>query len=565
MKKRVLCLVLAMIMVLGLCACGAGEKAPEPETPAVEAPEVETPVQTSEDAEAAKDDFSEKVTLKALVYYKTGEKDWNEYYFVKQMEEKFNVDLEIEMIDSSIWKEKYPLLFASKDSLPDFIICNYGGAIDINLYGDQGYLVDLSDYVNAETAPNIMKMWEEAPSTKGVGSVSSGEVYAIVGSDNEPRGLDNCRFYINQDWAKAILGKLPENTDELYTYFKGVKEQDMDGDGDATNEIPLGGYYKQSNGINALTMLRNAFGLLDKNWQVGEDNVVFHTRSSDNYKEMLKYANKLYEEGLLDSEFFTQTSDQFSAKNSEYRYGAFGQWGAHNDRTGDDVSSMKYHVYAGMPVLTSPVNDQKVWSATDLKATGQITVMSNCKHVERVVAMADWLISEEGYLATQAGPQFGEDENYPDWGYTGEKHDWEVVDKDGKSLTYPDTYNDHNSFVYGERRPNGSSVPFYRYWSQTFSETSTGYHLQLATTVAHSEYYTVGYPVGATLTEEENDELSLLLTDIDSYIEEMESKMIMGELDIDATWESYLDGLNLRGIEDALKIKQVAYDRYLAQ
>ena len=71
--------------------------------------------------------------------------------------------------------------------------------------------------------------------------------------------------------------------------------------------------------------------------------------------------------------------------------------------------------------------------------------------------------------------------------------------------------------------------------------------------------------MGATLTEEENDELSLLLTDIDSYIEEMESKMIMGELDIDATWESYLDGLNLRGIEDALKIKQVAYDRYLAQ
>ncbi|MBQ7797266.1 MAG: hypothetical protein IJ374_12010 [Lachnospiraceae bacterium] len=569
MKKKLVSTLMAMSMVAGLCGCGANTEATTAATTAATAAATEAAketqaAETTAAEEVAANDFSEKVTLKALAYYKTGEKDWNEYYFVKKIEEKFNVDLQIEMIDSTVWKEKYPLLFASKDSLPDFIICNYGGAIDINLYGDQGYLADLTDYVNETTAPNIMKMWEESPSTKGVGSAATGEVYAIVGSDNEPRGLDNCRFFINKEWANEILGKLPENTDELYEYFVGVKEKDMDGDGDANDEIPLGGYYSMSNGINPLTMLRNAYGLLDKNWQVGDDGKVFHTRSSENYKEMLKYTNKLFEEGLLDNEFFTQTKDQFSAKNSEYLYGAFGAWGAHENRTGEDVTALKYHVYDGMPVLTSPVNDEKMWSATDLKATGQITVMSKCENVDRVVAIADWLISEEGYMATQAGPQFDEDEKYPDWGYTGEKHNWEVVDREGKNLTYPEAYNDHNSFVYGERRPNGSSVPFYRYWSQTFSETSTGYHLQLATTVAHSEYYTVGYPVGATLTQDENDELTLVMTDIDSFAEEMESKMIMGELDIDANWDAYLEGLKLRGIDTALQIKQDAYDRYVA-
>lgn len=75
----------------------------------------------------------------------------------------------------------------------------------------------------------------------------------------------------------------------------------------------------------------------------------------------------------------------------------------------------------------------------------------------------------------------------------------------------------------------------------------------------------VGYPTCVTKTQEETDELALLLTDIDSYTDEMESKMILGELDIDATWDTYLEGLSQRGIEDAVKIQQAAYDRYIAR
>lgn len=563
--KKLLAGAMAMCMLVGvLSGCGSADKdSVENSVHSSEgskSTEVVESVVESDPVREAVDDFSEKLTYEVIVCYGSGQKDWNEYYFVKQIEEKFNVDLQIEMIESTVWDEKISLRFASKD-LPDFII----GSVDTTVYGEQGFLVDLSEYITEETTSNIWKVWDEVPASRIIFSNNDGAVYGISGVDNELRELDSCRFFINAEWANTILGKLPETTDEFYTYLKGVKDQDMDGDGDPNNEIPLGGYYKQPTDINVLTVMRAAFGLVDKRWQVTDDGQVFFTRGTDNYKEMLKYVNTLYEEGLLDPEFFTQTSDQFNAKDSQYLYGAYGNYTSEWNKPAEDVESGVYRVYEGMPALTSSVNDTKMWPAKDFKPISQISVMSDCENVERVIAIADWLLSEEGFLAVMAGPQFGEDEKYPEWGYSGGAQDFLVIDENGEAGTFPEEYNDYFAFLYAERIPSVSMVPFYRNWAHQYDENVGDYWLTHCTVDAHQAYYKTGYPTAAKKTQEESDELSLLLTDINSYVDEMESKMILGELDVDATWDTYLEGLNQRGIEDALEIQQAAYDRYMAK
>ena len=495
-----------------------------------------------------------------LGYQRSGEGDWNDYYFVKQIEELFNVDLQIEMIGEDVWKEKLPLWFASND-LPDFILCNYGGGgVDTAMYAPQGYLAELSDYVSEETTPNIWKMWEEVPASKATVTLEDGGIYSINGVDNVEIELDYCRYYIREDWAKQILGKLPENTDELYEYLKAVNEHDMDGDGDPNNEIPIGGYYKQSTGINTLTMLRSAFGLTGKWWQVTEDGEVFYTRGVDNYKEMLKYTNKLYTEGLIDQEFFTQTEEQFSGK--VHQYGAYGAWGPSNYYSTEEVESKAYRVTAGMPVLTSPVNDTKMWPAYDMKVSGQITVMADCEYIDRVMAIADWLLSEEGFMATVAGPALGASDTYPEYGYTGGLQDYVVVDEEGNTGTFPEEYSTYDDFLYS-RRPKLSSVLFYRNWAQIYDENTSLYWQAACTSEVHKDYFFAGYPSSAVLTQAESQELDLLLVDIQSYTQEMESKMILGELDIDAYWDTYMEGLQQRGLDTAIQIKQDAYDRSL--
>lgn len=565
--QKILKLTLALcIITSSLAGCGnVGENSVKKSD--AYSKESETAVSSTvaahtEDAKEETDPFAEKVTLEVLVYHRTGEGDWNEYPFVKQVEELYNVDLQIEMISQEIWNEKIPLRFASKD-LPDFIICNASKSVDAALYGSQGFLADLTEYISEENTPNILKMFNEVESSKAYITSEDGAIYSMIGVDNEGVEVDGCRFYINEKWAMQVLGKLPENTDEFYEYLKGVKKQDVDGDGDPNNEIPLGGYYSMSTGINTMTMLRSAFGLLDKRWQVMEDGQVIYTRSSENYKEFLKYVNKLYEEELLDQEFFTQTADQYKAKHSQYLYGAFGDWGAHNSKPAEDTAAGVYKMYVGMPAMTSSVNDIKVWPKTDMKVSGQITVMKDCENIERVMAIIDWFLSEEGFLAVAGGPQYGEHEEYPEYGVTGGAQDYVFADKNGDEQAFPEEFDSRGDFLYGKMRPNLSSVPFYRNWVQIKQEGSTGEWLTLTTAGTHAEYFKPAYPAGAVMTQDESDEMSLLQVDIDSFTDEMESKMILGEVDIDEVWDTYLEGLEQRGIEAARQIKQDAYDRYV--
>ena len=42
----------------------------------------------------------------------------------------------------------------------------------------------------------------------------------------------------------------------------------------------------------------------------------------------------------------------------------------------------------------------------------------------------------------------------------------------------------------------------------------------------------------------------------------MESKMINGDLDIDATWDEYIKGLNDRKLDRYVELLQTAYDRW---
>ena len=78
------------------------------------------------------------------------------------------------------------------------------------------------------------------------------------------------------------------------------------------------------------------------------------------------------------------------------------------------------------------------------------------------------------------------------------------------------------------------------------------------------DYLKVGWPGTVKFTQEENDEISLLETDLRNYKETMESKMINGDLDIDATWDEYIKGLNDRKLDRYVELLQTAYDRWAA-
>ena len=65
-------------------------------------------------------------------------------------------------------------------------------------------------------------------------------------------------------------------------------------------------------------------------------------------------------------------------------------------------------------------------------------------------------------------------------------------------------------------------------------------------------------------TAEETDELNRIMTDINTYREEMTYKFITGQESLD-NFDAFVEQIKSQGIEDAIQIKQDALDRYLAR
>ncbi|WP_246218402.1 hypothetical protein [Litoribacterium kuwaitense] len=61
-------------------------------------------------------------------------------------------------------------------------------------------------------------------------------------------------------------------------------------------------------------------------------------------------------------------------------------------------------------------------------------------------------------------------------------------------------------------------------------------------------------------TVEENEQVSTILSDINTYVDEMEAAFITGEQDF-SQWEDYKKTLEQMGVQEYLDIAQTAYER----
>ena len=71
-------------------------------------------------------------------------------------------------------------------------------------------------------------------------------------------------------------------------------------------------------------------------------------------------------------------------------------------------------------------------------------------------------------------------------------------------------------------------------------------------------------PNGVTVDAEANETLSSLAADIMTYADSCIPKFILGDMDIETEWDSYIATLESMGIAECVQIKQDAYDNYIS-
>lgn len=524
--KKMLCLALAMTMGLStvLVGCKSGEKEAAKTTVSTSFNKTGYPIS------------KEKVNLKMAASRRSDIKNFNEIKFFKDIEEKTNVHVEWNSIQDEAWKEKLGLMFASND-LPDAFYGNWALTdIDILKYSQQGQLIPLEKLIN-DYAPNVKKILDSNPDYKKLLTAPDGHIYGLPVIDEGYYHTTDA-LMINKKWLNAVGMQVPTTPEEFYNVLKAFKGKDLNGNG-KNDEMPMS--FRFDHNTNGIYSMFGAFGLLDSRDHIvmDGDKVVF-TANKPEYKEAIKYFHKLFAEGLIDPESFTHDNKVMTSKqmNNPPIVGVSMAWSPVSFNA--DISKSEY---IGIPPLKGPKG--QLWNEQPfgLRGKGAFAITSACKTPEVAIRWADEMYDPKtSFIANQ--------------GLIGE-----LVKENSDGTFELVNVDKATGDKFRANIPSASCI------SAITKDFAAKIKPAPATTEKRKldELYKPYFPKTiyplVFFTQEENERIATLNTDIKNYADQMYAKwMLKGG--IDEEWDAYVAKLKQMGVDDLVKIKQDAYDRY---
>ena len=181
-------------------------------------------------------------------------------------------------------------------------------------------------------------------------------------------------------------------------------------------------------------------------------------------------------------------------------------------------------------------------------------ITKNCKNPEAAFRMADIMMSEEMTIWSRFGKE-GTDWLKPT---AGQKSMFDYMGYEAKInpvLAWGAPQNSHWQ----------NAAPGYRSYALSFSTVENGsniFETEIANKLeSYKEKIPKEYITKIIYTEEETDEVNEIQQNINSYKNDMITRFIIGDLDVDAKWDSYIKELKSIGVERLVSTAQKAYER----
>ena len=466
---------------------------------------------------------AESEVYKITVFNSESGAELNNDPVVQYLCEKFG--LEFEWISPS-WADnnsQMRMLIAGGET-PDLMSSQITpGTADFQNLVDEEVILDLTDYLASGDYPNLAAYVESDPT-----------FYQYKVEDRWygiPRLFDGVvphAIQYRQDWLEELGLEVPTNMDELYEVLKAVVAADPDGAGTT-------GLSVQSSWWLTHFMLEFTGSV---SWTKVDDRYVQYY-TLDGYKEFLKYFNKLYEEGLLDPDFILDTE---GISQEKFMAGRTFMMNYNIDPaiftiTSDGLLTAFPDAKIGvMPPLEGPAGRMVMVNQNDM--LGIDLISAECACPERVLALLDYLASEEG-------------QNLVTNGIEGLHY---TLGADGEIIRNQEQFDaDTANFAgaWGDGLHFAARILDYRY-SYLVPVNDPNYELlQEASDIRHScdtalNQYTYQF------TSENYVDFN---SNVDTVVSEWKTAFLRGEKDVDADWDAYIAALNDAGyskIEDDL-------------
>lgn len=355
------------------------------------------------------------------------------------------------------------------------------------------------------------------------------------------RGSDELRFTsgptLRADWLAANKLKVPETISEWETVLTAFKDKN-------------GAVAPFAGSMTELTrVFITAFDTSSNNFYP-RGNTVYFSPLDPGYKEFLTKMSEWYAKGLIDKNLMTVDRKYIDAAMTNGKAGS--AYCAGGGQVGPYIINGKkaletFDLVAAKTPVAKLGQKPKYINSFEFTSNGHVVITTACKDTEAAAKWLDYAYGKEGNLFFNFGIE-GESFNF----VNGEPIYSDLVLKNPDKLSIAQAMS-----KYSVAPLSGPFVQALGYIQQFYTMPQQKNALKMWST--KDETTTVLPPV--TFTVAEGQEVAQIMIDINTYIDEMRAKFILGTEPL-ANLDKFQATIKSMGIDKALKIYQTAFERY---
>ena len=341
------------------------------------------------------------------IHYNQYQKEFDGCYYLPSVEAKTGVRWDIDWRTSDGYASIVSTILANASSdvknLPDVI---QPGAYGISALANDGAIIPLDDYL--DLIPNVVAAVGDRLSSW---ASADGHIYAIPTIVNVP-GSQSMTF--RKDWAQKLqaMGVIdfdtPDTWEQWKAFWYGVRDNDVNGNGDPSDEIPLVLEMGES-GERCLHILLNAFGIKassDAQFCVLDDGTYTMVYEHPRYKDFLTAVQELYADGIIDPEFATRKqADMYIVMAADKCASCF-TWAQMSQTNTEGLweQGVTDALFQCVAPVQGPFGDRYLQERQAVTPLNCITAGAVARgNVENILKFYNWQFSEEGIMLYNYG------------------------------------------------------------------------------------------------------------------------------------------------------------------
>jgi len=502
--------------------------------------------------------INEPVTFTVAVSQRSGF-DFVDNLISDYFEEATGVRVEWIQIPEADWETRINLMLATGD-VPDIIVNSLGNHARVYYYAQLGLFRPITNYL--EYAPELMKMFEELPEIHGDMIMPDGNIYGFPAIDDCFHCSIPQKLWINTRWLDNLGLDMPTTTEELYDVLVAFRDGDPNGDG--SQVIPFAGAMSQIGQGHSIERLLGRFVTTDEgNRMIVQDGKITPVFNTDEWRDGLRYLNRLYSEGLVAPDTFTQDRNGLRAMGDNPGHalvGVFpGLWLGQMISTDFSDQQGRWNDYRVIPVLETPCGRAENF-IRPLQGNHRAVITSTLP-VELMPIAVRWLDNFYTEISTLWSIQGTQDVHwrFADEGevsIAGGQARWErIISPEGATQSFANLWGT-------QPVPNWRSND----WrlsekaNRTIVEQETLLYDETVAMITWVNDLDIIVPV-LIYNEEQSAQLVDIQAPLNTFVTESLARFTVGDLCVENDWDWYVRELEVMGLERLLELMQAAFDQ----